>query len=75
MESERLVIDRFEGETAVCEKTDRTLVNIPRRQLPSSAREGDVLVRAGEKFYVDAAVTARRKKAAARDLKRLSRPS
>jgi hypothetical protein len=75
MESERLIIDRFEGELAVCEKSDRTLVNIPRSRLPSGTREGDVLVRAGENIRIDPIETARRKKAAARNLKRLFRPS
>jgi hypothetical protein len=75
LENEPLIIDRFEGELAVCEKSDRTLVNIPRSRLPSGAKEGDVLVRSGQNIRIDTPETARRKKAAARRLKKLSRPS
>ena len=38
-----LIIDRFEGDFAVVE-TSNGFVNIPRSDMPSGAREGDVLV-------------------------------
>ena len=38
----RVVIDRFEGEYAVVELPDRTMVNIPSALL-DGAREGDVV--------------------------------
>jgi len=72
MEIARLVIDRFEGEMAVCEKADRTLVNIPRRQLPPGAQEGDVLIVEGDNLRVDPVETARRQRAAAAKLKKLT---
>jgi len=37
-----LIIDRFEGDFAVVE-TDNGMVNIPRSDVPTSAKEGDVL--------------------------------
>ena len=37
-----LIIDRFEGEFAVVE-TSTGFINIPRSELPASAREGDVI--------------------------------
>lgn len=40
-----LIIDRFEGEIAVCEQDDRSRIEIPRSELPENACEGDVLVR------------------------------
>ena len=39
----KLIIDRFEGEYAVCEKKNRRMINIHKIKLPSEAREGDVV--------------------------------
>jgi len=39
----RYVIDRFEGELAVCEREDRAMVTLPRAELPPGCREGDAL--------------------------------
>ena len=38
-----VIIDRFEGNYAVCEKEDRTMIDVKRVDLPSEAKEGDVL--------------------------------
>jgi len=38
-----VIIDRFEGDYAVCEKEDRTMVDISLVNVPSEAKEGDVL--------------------------------
>ena len=40
----RYIIDRLEGDLAVCEKEDGSLEHIPTAQLPKGAREGSVLV-------------------------------
>ena len=37
-----LIIDRFEGDFAVIE-TENGFINIPRKDVPSNANEGDVL--------------------------------
>ncbi|MDR2900006.1 MAG: DUF3006 domain-containing protein [Treponema sp.] len=37
-----LVIDRFEGDFAVIE-TDKGMINVPMSDLPSGAKEGDML--------------------------------
>ncbi len=60
----QVIIDRFEGEMAVCEKPDRTMFNIPRRKLPIESREGDVLIIEGDSIRIDLAETAKRRKAA-----------
>ncbi len=39
-----MIIDRFEGEYAVVEFDDKTFVNIPKKALPTNAKEGDVLI-------------------------------
>ena len=37
-----LIIDRFEGDFAVIE-TDNGMLNVPRSELPTGAKEGDIL--------------------------------
>lgn len=54
------VIDRFEGIYAVCETDDRKWINIEQRQIPSGAKEGDVLDLAGP-IRIDHKETLRRK--------------
>jgi hypothetical protein len=60
----QVIIDRFEGKIAVCEKPDRTFMKIPRSKLPVGAKEGDVLTVDGDCIRIDAEETARRRKAA-----------
>lgn len=52
----KYIIDRFEGEFAVCELEDMTMVNIPKKALPTEAREGDSIL-----VTVDPAETEERK--------------
>jgi len=40
----RYIIDRMEGDFAVCEKEDSTFEHIPLQKLPKGAREGSMLV-------------------------------
>lgn len=63
------VIDRFEGETAVCQNDAKTMRNIPRSALPPGMKEGDVLVQEGTAYRPDPAETARRNQAV-RDLQK-----
>jgi hypothetical protein len=58
----KVTIDRFEGDYAVCERLDRTMLNIPKDKLPVGAKEGDVLVIEGDNIRVDSRDTATRKK-------------
>ena len=56
-----IVIDRFEGDLAVCESGGEQVL-IPRASLPGCAGEGDVLVPRGDGVYaVDRAATERRR--------------
>lgn len=43
MKTIRVIIDRFEGPYAVCEKEDRTMMDIKRIDIPMGAKEGYVL--------------------------------
>lgn len=47
----RLIIDRFEGSFAICEKEDDTTEKIPRYKLPLDCREGDCLLLGSEGMY------------------------
>lgn len=58
----KVVIDRFEGIYAVCEKDDRTMMDIKRINLPQGAKEGDVLIIVNNEISIDAAETEKRKK-------------
>ena len=57
----KLLIDRIEGDFAVCQKEDRTVLNINRRDLPVDAKEGDLLSINGDSIMIDIAATAKRK--------------
>lgn len=58
----KLVIDRFEGDYAVCEKEDRIMIDIEKSKLPSYAKEGDVIVLIDGKYSIDLEETNKRKK-------------
>jgi len=40
----KLIIDRIEGDYAVCENDDKTFIDIPLSDLPDGVKEGDILV-------------------------------
>lgn len=56
-----LVIDRFEGSFAVCEKEDRTMVNIPKDQIIGDPKEGDVIVTSENMYHIDQEETEKRR--------------
>jgi hypothetical protein len=57
-----LVIDRFEGDFAVCEDENRRMIHVRRSEIPLRAAEGDCLIADPKKGYVlDTDETARRK--------------
>ncbi|MCM0647365.1 DUF3006 domain-containing protein [Clostridium swellfunianum] len=49
----KVIIDRFEGNFAVCEKEDEEMINIEKSKLPSNSKEGDVLIINGENTTFD----------------------
>ena len=53
----KVIIDRFEGGFAVCEKADRTMVNVKRTQVPPEAKEGDTLIIDGDSIIIDPSTT------------------
>jgi len=56
-----VVIDRFEENYAVCEKEDRTMINLKKNLLPSGAKEGDVLFLQDGAILIDKAATQKKK--------------
>ncbi len=57
---ERVIVDRFEGSIAVVEVCLGHMRNVPRSQLPSGTREGDVLAFDGHAYRKDARATSER---------------
>lgn len=47
------IIDRFEGDFAVCENEHKELFNIPRNIIPANAREGDCLIEQEGIYIID----------------------
>lgn len=57
----KVIIDRFEGNFAICEADDKRMIDIERDKIPYGAREGDVLIADGDNFKLDQDTTAKRK--------------
>lgn len=59
----RAIIDRFEGEFAVCELEDESFMDIERHLLPKGAKEGDTIVICDDCIEIDVEATNRRRQA------------
>jgi hypothetical protein len=59
----KVTIDRFEEGFAICEKPDRTMMNIKRKKVPAGAKEGDALIIESDTIRIEASETVKRKKA------------
>ena len=49
----RLIIDRVEGDFAVCETEDMSVINIPTAEIPFDVKEGNVLIFQNGKYIID----------------------
>lgn len=58
----KVIIDRFEGNFAICEKEDRSMIDIEISEIPFAAKEGDVLDISGDLITIDTSETERRKR-------------
>ena len=67
----KVVIDRFEDNYAVCEKEDKTFINVKKNRIPHEAKEGYVINICGESITVDLDETKKRKKKIEEDVKNL----
>lgn len=57
-----VIIDRFEGKFAVCEKEDRTMIDIKKSKIPSIAKEGDVLSIDNDVIIIDIEKTEKKRR-------------
>lgn len=48
-----VIIDRFEGNFAVCEKNNREMIDIHKEKLPPNVKEGDVLTILGDNITIN----------------------
>lgn len=48
-----VIVDRFEGDYAVCEKPNREMIDIHKEKLPKGVSEGDILIISGEKITIN----------------------
>ena len=69
----RYIIDRFEGQFAVCEASDKTMVNIPASSIPDGCKEGTVLIEENGVFLIDTADTKAREDRIKKKMSRLFR--
>lgn len=69
--SEKYIIDRFEGETAVCETVDEETVAIDKASLPENAREGMVIRQENGGYIADEQETKSRQERIQALLKRV----
>jgi len=58
----KVIIDRFEGDFAVCEREDRSMIDIEISKIPSKAKEGYVLDISDDIITIDLEETERRKR-------------
>lgn len=57
----KAIIDRFEGNIAVLELENETMLDMERSRLPQNANEGDCLIIDGNSITIDNEETKRRK--------------
>lgn len=50
----RLIIDRIEGNIAVCENEQKEMINIPLPDLPKNCKEGTIIEGIEGKFIINA---------------------
>lgn len=57
-----VVIDRFEKEMAICQKEDKTMITISKKELPKEAKEGNILKIEDSGITIDQEATIARRK-------------
>ena len=67
----RYIVDRFEGNIAVCEDENKKLIHIPKYKLPLETKEGDCLIEEDGFFRIDDLQTASRKEYLKKKMDRL----
>lgn len=65
------IIDRFEGDLAICETGDKAMISIERRLIPAEASEGDILLFQDDAYQLDREATRERRQHMEERLKKL----
>ncbi|HHW30346.1 MAG TPA: DUF3006 domain-containing protein [Clostridiaceae bacterium] len=60
-EKEYLILDRFEGDYAVCEDKNGEMVNIERSKIPKEAKEGSMLTIEDNRIQINQRETEKRR--------------
>ena len=58
----KVIIDRFEEGFAVCERENRTMINIKKELLPQGSMEGQVIILKEDGIIIDFQETEKRRK-------------
>lgn len=56
-----MILDRFEGDYAICELNANTFMQIKKQCIAENAKEGDVLVKQGAMYIVNMEETMKRR--------------
>lgn len=69
---DKLIIDRFEGTYAVCEREDKSMIKLPKYRLPIECKEGDcIILDANGMYQKDTEATKLREKSMKDKMNRL----
>ena len=55
------IVDRIEGDFAICEMSDKTMAEIQLNLLPENIKEGDIIINENGMFRIDISKTRTRK--------------
>ena len=61
MENKEYIVDRFEGDYAILETESSTLINVNKNDIIGEVREGDLLIKKNNSYYIDKEKTEIRK--------------
>ena len=61
MEYQEYIVDRFEEDYAILETESSTLINVNKNDIIGEVKEGDILVKKNNNYYIDKEKTDARK--------------
>lgn len=67
----KIIIDRFEGNYAVCETEENKFIDILKSYIPEGAKEGDILTKTDNGYFIEKAETEEKREAIKNRMNRL----
>lgn len=67
----KIIIDRFEGNYAVCETEEKKFIDIPKSDIPEGAKEGDILTKTDNGYSIEKAETETKREEVKKRMNRL----